>query len=379
MNEEYYQVLGVSKSASEQEIKKAYRKLAMKYHPDKNPGDKAAEEKFKEAAEAYAVLSDKEKRAIYDQYGVQGLKAQGSGGFQGFDSDIFSGFEDILGSFFGGFGGGGFRGGGSGNRPRQGRSLEMILDLTFMEAYEGCNKTVKITKNTACDDCHGEGIRKGAKRKTCHTCNGHGQVQYQQGIFAMSQTCPTCRGEGTIIDPKDRCRSCNGKGMIPRESEIKVKVQAGVDTGMRMKVRGEGEPGKLGGPAGDLYLVLKVEEHEHFQRQGDDLHAMVKISPAQAALGHVVEIPTLQGTERMKIEQGTQTGTQYRIRRGGFSILGRPSSYGNLYVKVAVETPNNMSRRERELYEELLELEEEKAGDDERSIFQKVKDFFVQH
>ncbi len=374
MNEDYYAVLGVAKNANEQDIKKAYRKLAMQYHPDKNPGDKAAEDKFKEAAEAYSVLSDKEKRAIYDQYGIQGLKAQGAGGFSGFDAEGFRGFEDILGDFFG-FG----RRGRGGTRARQGRSLEMLMELTFMEAYDGCEKTVSVAKNENCDACHGDGLRSGATKRACQTCGGHGQVQYQSGIFAMSQTCPTCRGEGRFIDPKDRCRTCHGEGMVKKTSEVTVKVQPGVDTGMRMKVREKGEPGAFGGPAGDLYLVIKVLPHEHFERRGDDLFAQVPMSFPQAALGTIIEIPTLQGQEKLRIPEGTQNATRMKIRRAGFSILGRPSSYGDLYVYINVETPQNLTKRQRELYQELAELEE--GGDDEKdkSIFQKVKDFFLNH
>lgn len=374
MSEDYYAVLGVAKNANEQDIKKAYRKLAMQYHPDKNPGDKAAEEKFKEAAEAYSVLSDKEKRAIYDQYGIQGLKAQGAGGFSGFDAEGFRGFEDILGDFFG-FG----RRSRGGTRARQGRSLEMLMELTFMEAYEGCEKTLTVAKNENCDACNGDGLRSGATKRSCQTCGGHGQVQYQSGIFAMSQTCPTCRGEGRFIDPKDRCRTCHGEGMVKKTSEVTVKVQPGVDTGMRMKVREKGEPGTFGGPPGDLYLVIKVLPHEHFERRGDDLFAQVPLSFPQAALGTIIEIPTLQGQEKLRIPEGTQNATRMKIRRAGFSILGRPSSYGDLYVYINVETPQNLTKRQRELYQELAELEE--GGDDEqdKSIFQKVKDFFLNH
>ena len=373
MSQDYYEVLGVSRSAGEPEIKKAYRKMAMRYHPDKNPGDQHAEDQFKMAAEAYSVLSDSEKRAIYDKYGEQGLKAQGAGGFSGFDESIFGGFEDILGDFFG-FG----RRGRGGARARQGRSLEMLLELSFMEAYEGCEKTVSVTKEEICDTCGGEGIRAGASKKVCPTCGGHGQVQYQTGIFAMTQTCPTCRGEGHIIDPKDRCRSCHGRGKVEKESEITVNVQAGVDSNMRLKVRGKGEPGEKGGPAGDLYLVIKVEEHEHFRREGDHLYAQVPISFSQAALGTHIEIPTLQGNERLRMPEGTQTGTRFTLKRAGFSVLGRPGSYGDLYIQTVVETPKGLTKQQREFFEELEQLDEEKKAGHERSIFQKVRDFFHQ-
>ncbi len=371
MKQDFYDVLQVDRNADEKVIKKAYRKQALAYHPDKNPGDKEAEEKFKLAAEAYAVLSDKDKRAVYDRYGHEGLSARGGSGFSGFNQDIFSGFEDIFGDLFG-FGGGRRR---SQTRARQGRSLEQLLELTFMEAFEGVEKTVKITKNENCEVCTGSGLRSGAQRKTCGTCGGVGQVQVQTGIFAMSRTCHVCRGEGQTVDTRDRCRSCYGEGQVKKTSEISVMVQAGVDTGMRLKVRGKGEPGQHGGPPGDLYLVIKVQPHEFFERRGDDLIASLPISFSQAALGADVVIPTIQGEEHLNIPAGTQTGAVFRIKRAGFSVLGRPASYGILHLQVVVETPTKLSKRERELYEELAQLHSEKPKTD-KSIIQKVKDFF---
>jgi len=372
MSHDYYEVLGVERNASSQDIKKAYRKMAVKYHPDKNPDDKAAEEKFKEAAEAYAVLSDKEKRPIYDQYGHQGLKAQG-GGFSGFDTDIFNGFEDVLGDFFG-FGRGG-RGGRTRSRARQGRSLEQRLRISFMEAFEGVNKTIKVRKMENCEVCEGNGLRAGASKTTCSTCGGQGQVHMRTGFLAVQQACPTCRGAGQITDSRDRCRSCYGEGKVEKQSKVSVFVNEGVDTGMRLRVVGKGEPGEHGGPAGDLYLVIQVEDHEHFKRTGDDLVAQVPISFSQAALGTTREIPTLRGEEKLKIPAGTQSGTVITIRRAGFSIVGKPSSYGDLHVQVVVETPKNLSRDERELFENLTKMEEGKK-DHGSSIFQKVKDIF---
>jgi len=371
MKQDYYEILQVERDADEKVIKKAYRKLALAYHPDKNPGDKEAEEKFKEAAEAYQVLSDKEKRAVYDRYGHEGLSARGGSGFSGFNQDIFTGFEDIFGDLFG-FGGGRRR---SQSRARQGRSLEQLLELTFMEAYEGVEKKVKITKNENCEQCTGSGLRAGAKRQTCGTCGGVGQVQVQTGIFAMSRTCHVCRGEGQIVDTRDRCRSCYGEGQVKKTSEISVMVQAGVDTGMRLKVRGKGEPGQFGGPAGDLFLVIKVQAHDCFERRGDDLIASLPISFSQAALGADLVIPTIQGEEKLRVPEGTQTGTLFRIKRAGFSVLGRPSSYGILHLQVVVETPTKLSKKERELYEELAVLHSENTKAD-KSIIQKVKDFF---
>ncbi len=370
MKQDYYEILGVGRDSSAQDIKKAYRKMAMKYHPDKNPGDKQAEEQFKSTAEAYEVLSNDEKRAIYDRYGHEGLSARGAGGFSGFDSDIFSGFEDILGSFFG------FdrRGGRGRSRMRQGRSVEQVMEISFMEAYQGVEKTVRVRKKETCHVCNGAGLRPGAAPKNCPTCGGVGQVQMQAGIFAMSRTCPTCGGEGRSIEPQDRCRTCYGAGLLEKTSDVTVAVQPGVDTGMRLKIRGQGEAGEHGGPAGDLYLAIKVKPHEHFERRKDDLFAKVPISFSEAALGDELEIPTLQGPEKLKIPAGVQSGTSFRIKRAGFSILGRPSSYGDLYIETVVQTPAKLSKRERELLEELAKLQG-KTKRTERSIFQKVKDF----
>jgi len=369
--QDYYEILGVDRSASDQEIKKAYRRLAMKYHPDKNPGDKAAEDQFKGAAEAYQVLSDQEKRSIYDRYGHQGLKAQGNSGFSGFDSDVFSGFEDILGDFFG-FG----RGSRSRSRVRQGANLEQVLDITFIEAFEGVEKNVKLVKNEACDTCAGQGLRAGAQRHTCTTCGGIGQVQVQSGFFAIARTCPTCGGAGQQIRPEDRCRTCYGKGLVEKESELKVQVQPGVDTGMRLKVRGAGEASPNGGPPGDLYLLIRVEEHEYFRREGDHLFAVAPISFSQAALGTTLEIPTLTEEKKLDVPEGTATGTKFRMKRGGFSILGRPSSFGDLFVEVKVTTPTKLTKRERELFQEIANINHEKTKEESRSVFQKVKDFF---
>lgn len=369
--QDYYEVLGVDRSASDSEIKKAYRRMAMKYHPDKNPGDTEAEDKFKSAAEAYQVLSDQEKRSVYDRYGHQGLKAQGSGGFSGFNSEAFSGFEDILGDFFG-FG----RRSRGGSRARQGQSLEQVLDLTFDEAYNGIEKTVTVRKNENCGTCSGSGLRAGAKKHTCSTCGGVGQVQVQSGFFAIARTCPNCSGTGQIIRPEDRCRTCYGKGVEEKESDIKVQVQGGVDTGMRLKVHGGGEPGSNGGPPGDLYLLIRVEDHEFFRREGDHLFAVAPISYSQAALGTTLPVPTVSGEKKLVIPEGTQTGTKFRIKRAGFSIVGRPASFGDLYIEVKITTPKKLTKKERELLTELAKLNDEETNEAPKSVFQRVKDFF---
>lgn len=372
-NRDYYAILGVGRDASDQEIKKAYRKMAVKFHPDKNPGDASAEDKFKEAAEAYSVLSDKEKRSIYDRYGEQGLKASG-GGFSGFDESIFSGFEDILGDLFG-FGFGGRRRQRTGTRARPGNHIEMILDLSFDEAYEGVEKKVSIKRWETCEACSGQGLKSGAKPQTCPTCGGMGQVQMQSGFFAINRTCGTCRGAGQSIREKDRCETCGGKGAIEKEAEVKVPVASGVDTGMKLKVRGQGEAGQYGGPPGDLYLVIRVAPHESFVRKGDDLYAELPITFCQAAMGTEMDIPTLQGDEKLRIPEGTQTGSRFRIKRAGFSVLGRPSSYGDLYLDVIVVTPMKLTQRERELFGEMAEIEGNRVSE-RRSVFQKVKDLF---
>jgi molecular chaperone DnaJ len=364
---DYYALLEVEKNASKAEIKKAYRKQALKFHPDKNPDDSEAEEQFKLVAEAYQVLSDEEKRALYDRYGHEGLNARG---FSGFDAGSFSGFEDILGDLFG-FGGG--RGGGR-SRMRQGRSIEQELRLSFMEAYEGGEKTVEITKQESCGTCGGGGLRAGASKRTCGTCGGAGRVQMQSGFFSIARTCPDCSGQGSTASPSDRCRTCYGQGAVRKTTELSVNVTPGVDTGMRLKVTGKGEPGQNNGPPGDLYLLIRVAEHDHFKREGDNLFATLPISFPQAALGAEVEIPTLKGPEMMKIPAGTQSGQTFRVRRAGFSVLGRPASFGDLIVTVRVATPTKLSKRERELIKEMAELSGEEV-DDHKNIFQKVKEW----
>ncbi|MCB1042016.1 MAG: molecular chaperone DnaJ [Acidobacteria bacterium] len=366
---DYYAVLGVERNANAQEIKKAYRAMALKYHPDKNPDDKDAEEKFKEAAEAYAVLSDSEKKSMYDQFGHAGVAAGvGSGGF---DSSVFSGFEDILGDFFG-FG---RRSRGGGPRRQQGRSLEQAMSITFMEAYEGCQKEISITKPEHCGTCDGTGLKTGAKPATCATCGGMGQVQVQSGFFAISRTCHSCGGTGQRIDPGDLCTTCRGNKTVTQTHELTVNVAAGVDTGMRLKVRGQGEPGLNGGPPGDLYLVIHVEPHEFFKRDGDHLYAQIPISFSQAALGTEIPLPTLQGDDKLKIPSGTQSGQRFRVKRAGFSILGRPQSFGDLIIEAVVVTPKKLGKRERELLEELAAIEGDQVNES-RSVFQRVKDLF---
>ena len=373
MKQDYYAVLGVSRQASEQEIKKAYRKKAIQYHPDKNPDNKEAEEKFKEAAEAYEVLSNGEKRELYDRYGHEGLRAQNTG-FSGFDSSAFRGFEDILGDFFN-FGFGGNSRSRRKSRMQPGRSIEQLLTISFEDAFTGKEMNIDVRRNEVCQKCQGQGMRKGTQLKTCSRCDGSGQVLSQSGFFTMSMTCPSCRGQGQTIDPKDVCSACDGTGLEEKTGTVTVKVYPGIETGMKMRVKGQGEAGQFGGPPGDLYLVVQVEDHEFFHRDGSHIHASLPINFSQAALGSQIEVPTMEGTHMLVIPAGTQSGTQFKISRAGFPVLGHPARRGDLFVTVQVVTPTKLTREIRALFESLAELEGD-AVHEKKSVFQKVKDFF---
>jgi molecular chaperone DnaJ len=354
---DYYEVLGVPRNAGVDEIKKAYRQLALKYHPDRNQGDPEAEEKFKEASEAYSVLGNDEKRKIYDQFGFEGLKGMGRG-FADFSSvfsdSIFADFGDILGDLFGfgSFGGRSRRGG-----AQRGRDLGMQVDLTMEEAFKGVEKYVEVEKEKNCDVCNGSGSKPGTSPETCRQCGGSGSVRRTQGFFSISTTCPVCRGAGkTITHP---CKNCSGSGRIKARREIKVTFPAGVDTGNRLRVTGEGEAGYGGGRPGDLYLVINIKADRNFRREGNDLIHQLDITFAQAALGDEVKIKTFGGSEKVKIPPQTQNGTVIKIRGEGFKII---NSYvkGDLLVIVNVRTPTKLSKRERELFKELREIEKQK-------------------
>ncbi len=340
---DYYEVLGISREAGDEEIKRAYRKQALKYHPDRNPGDKASEDRFKEASEAYEVLRDREKRQIYDRFGHKGLEGQGFTGFSGFD-DIFSSFGDIFEDFFG-FGGRRSRG----PRPKQGKSLRYDLKFTLEDAFYGREKEIVFHKLEACQTCDGTGITPGSQPQTCNVCQGRGQVTRSQGFFQISSTCPTCHGEGRIIT--DPCKECRGGGKIRVERKINVKIPPGVDTNSQLRLTGEGQPGEHGGPPGDLFVIIHVEEHDFFSREGNDLICGIPISFVQAALGDTVSIPVLGDEEShdLHIPAGTQPGDVLKVAGKGMPSLRNPNRRGNLYAKINVRIPTKLSSAQKEM------------------------------
>ncbi|MBF5003307.1 molecular chaperone DnaJ [Diaphorobacter caeni] len=351
---DYYEVLGVPKNASDDEIKKAYRKLAMKYHPDRNQGDaaKAAEEKFKEVKEAYEILCVSEKRAAYDQYGHAGVdpNMRGGPGAEGFGG-FAEAFGDIFGDMFGG-GGGGARGGRGGRQVYRGNDLSYAMEITLEEAANGKDAQIRIPSWDECETCHGNGAKPGTQPKTCGTCQGSGVVQMRQGFFAVQQACPHCRGTGKIIP--EPCTSCHGQGKIKSQKTLEVKIPAGIDDGMRIRSTGNGEPGSNGGPPGDLYIEIRVKKHDIFERDGDDLHCEVPVSFATAALGGEIEVPTLAGKAAIDIPEGTQAGKQFRLR--GKGIKGVRASYpGDLYCHIVVETPVKLTEFQRKLLKDFDE------------------------
>lgn len=371
-DKDYYRILGVARDAPPEEIKKAYRQLALKHHPDRNPGNKEAEEKFKEAAEAYSVLGDAEKRSVYDRFGAEGLRGQG---FSGFDSSVFEDFEDILGNFFG-FGFGdlfGGRGRSRGSRRSRGRDLALEVEISLEEAARGVEKEIKLTRAEKCPVCGGTGRKPGTRTAACPACGGHGQVRYQQGFFTIARTCPRCQGEGEI-NPSP-CEDCQGKGHVREKRALKVRIPAGVEDGSRLRLAGEGEAGDEGMPAGDLYVMTRVRKHPFFEREGNDLACEITVSFTQAALGARIEIPTLEGTEVLKVAAGTQPGEILRIKgKGVQDVSGRRK--GDLFVKVVVRTPDNLSKEQRALLAKLAELRGEDIESVDKSVLHKFKNIF---
>ena len=357
---DYYEVLGVSRNATESEIKKAYRKLALQYHPDRNPGDKEAEEKFKEAAEAYEVLRDPEKRSLYDRFGHEGLKGTGFTGFSGFE-DIFSSFGSIFEDFFG-FG----TRTRSRTAPQAGADLRYDLKISFLDAAFGKEETIQIEKLQTCESCQGSGAKPGTGPETCPTCRGRGQVMHSQGFFSISTTCPQCHGEGTII--RNPCSKCKGTGKVKKRKSVTVKIPAGVETGTKLRLAGEGEEGIRGGPPGDLYVVIFVDQHEFFNRKGDDITCQVPISFPQAALGAEIEVPTLEGRTKLTIPRGTQSGDVFKLKGLGIPHLNELGR-GDQYVQVIIKTPTKLTKRQEELLRELAEISGEKVSSEKKRFW----------
>jgi molecular chaperone DnaJ len=378
---DYYEILTVERTATEVEIKSAYRKQALKYHPDRNPGDKQAEERFKECAEAYAVLADGDKRAAYDRFGHAGVaSAAGAGGF---DPSVFTGFEDILGGLgdifgFGDLFGGARRRGG----PQRGRDLRYDLEISFEESAQGAETSIQIPREENCEACKGSGAAPGTQPTICSMCRGQGQVRTQQGFFTVARTCPQCRGNGkTITKP---CTTCRGAGRVAKERKITVKIPAGIATGQQLRLQGEGEAGYSGGPPGSLYVVIQVQDHEFFRRDGMNLFCEVPVNFTTVVLGGEIEVPTLDGVETVKVPEGTLTGTTLRLRGKGMpDVNGR--GHGDLFATVQVRTPKKMSKEQRQAIEQLAKVlpkdkfEPRKRDDEqqeERNLFDRVKDMF---
>lgn len=353
MSASYYEILGVSKDESPENIKKAYRKLAMKYHPDRNPGDQEAEAKFKEAAEAYEVLSDDQKRQVYNTYGKEGLRNSGYSG-PGNSEDIFSHINDLFGDIFG-FGGRSRR--RDPNAPVQGDDLRYDIQISFMDAVHGVNREVDITKKETCWTCDGTGTRPGYRPDTCPSCQGRGQVVRSQGFFQVSTTCPQCHGAGQVIT--EPCNDCHGQGLVNKSKKVSIRIPAGVDTGSRMRLSGEGEGGRRGGSAGDLYVIIHVQPHEHFQREGQLIFLQLPVPMVQAALGCEVDVPTIHGTSKLKVPAGSQSGDRFTLRNEGVPSL-RGGGKGDMVVEVQVKTPTKLNKQQKELLKEFAELSKER-------------------
>ncbi len=373
-NKDYYEILGVDRNCSSLEIKKAYRRMALKYHPDKNPNNSEAEEKFKEAAEAYSVLIDSEKRSLYDRYGHAGLKQEGFGGFSGFDSSIFSDFEDILGNFFG-FNFGSFFGGRQRREEysERGKDLVLELDISLQEAAVGVQKEININRHETCPVCNGSKMKPGTEKEICRRCQGRGQIRFQQGFFSISRTCSDCHGTGRII--KHPCENCGGTGRIKKKRKVKINVPPGIDNGMKLRIAGEGEGGIRGARNGDLYVIIRLKEHKFFKRQKEDLYCSIPLSFVQASLGVDVEVPTLNENEILRIPPGTQNGDQFKLKGKGIRYI-ESGKVGDLFVKVNIETPVNLTKEQKEILKKFADSRGEKIEVVDKSIISKVRNIF---
>ncbi|MEZ5739886.1 MAG: molecular chaperone DnaJ [Burkholderiaceae bacterium] len=371
---DFYDVLGVAKNATDEDLKKAYRKLAMKYHPDRNPDDATAEGRFKEAKEAYEILGDPQKREAYDRFGHAGVDPNNGGGFGGGAAGA-GGFSDVFGDIFGDIFGGQRAGGGGRSNVYRGSDLRYAMEITLEQAAAGHTTEIRVPSWDNCTTCKGSGAKPGTKPVTCKTCNGQGQVRMQQGFFSVQQACPACHGNGkTISDP---CKDCDGVGRIKRQKTLEVKIPAGIEDGMRIRSTGNGEPGMNGGPPGDLYVEVRLKEHAIFQREGDDLHCEIPIAITKAALGGSVQVPTLDGSAEIDLPEGTQTGKTFRLR--GKGIKGLRASYpGDLYAHVLVETPVRLSERQKALLRELDDslADDMKHSPQSKGWMDRVKDLF---
>jgi molecular chaperone DnaJ len=366
----YYEVLGVERVASEGDVKSAYRKLAMKLHPDRNQGDSESEHRFKEVNEAYEVLKDGDKRAAYDRFGHAAFE-HASGAGHGFGADFASSFADIFDDFFG-MGGGARRGRGGGRE--RGADLRYNIELTLEEAFEGKNAQIRIPTSVTCETCAGSGAKAGTKPKVCATCSGHGKIRHAQGFFTLERTCPMCHGRGQVIESP--CATCGGLGRTTRERALSVNIPAGVEDGTRIRLSGEGEAGLRGGPTGDLYIFVAIASHAFFQRDGADLHCRAPISMTVAALGGDFEVPTIDGGKtKVKIPEGTQSGRRFRLQSKGMPVL-RSKQVGDMYVQVVVETPQNLTKKQRELLVEFQRLSSTDTNPESESFFGRVKEFF---
>jgi molecular chaperone DnaJ len=370
---DYYDVLGVGRESGDQEIKAAYREMAKRFHPDRNPDDPAAEERFKEASEAYSVLSDSQKRSAYDRFGHAGV--QGAAGGPQFNPEAFADFSDILGDFFGFgdlFGGGGGRRGRT--RGQRGDDVRYDLEISFEDAMFGMSAEIQVPRMERCERCKGGGSEPGSGPSQCPTCHGRGQIIYQQSFLSIRRTCTTCNGSGQII--RNPCAECHGHGYRQAQRKLKVHIPAGVDDGNRLRLSGEGQPGTHGEQPGDLYVFLKVKEHAFFERQGNDLHCTIPLNVAQAALGCEIDVPGIEGSQKLKIPEGTQNGAQFKLRHRGAPILNT-NGRGDLYVHVDVKVPAKITREQRKILEQLRETLPVDNRPAEKGLFEKVKDYFM--